>query len=425
MLLPHLPQTRTRKNTWLVGWFLANRSIRRSTPWTTLLIIFVMTLTFLNLVVVGGILVGLVEGVNAAYRKQYSGDVIVSSLPTRAYIENTRDILGVLKNTTEVRAFGVRYISAGQVEANYREKARPADLPDRIGAQIVGIDPEQEMRAGNLAASLIEGEYLLSDDEGEVMIGSSLLQQYALGEPISNTLENISVGDRVRVSINGIEREVRVKGIIKSKVDLISRRLYFSEREFRKITGRTNLEANEIAIYLNGGIEPKTVKDILVGDGFESGALVQTYKEAQPSFVKDISATFDALGSIIGAIGLAVSSITIFIVIFVNAVTRRKYIGILQGIGIETKSIEISYILQALFYAVCGIIVGLIFLYGFLRPYFDANPIDFPFSDGILFVETTGVSIRVAILLMATIIAGFIPARLVTRGNILDSILGR
>jgi hypothetical protein len=74
---------------------------------------------------------------------------------------------------------------------------------------------------------------------------------------------------------------------------------------------------------------------------------------------------------------------------------------------------------------VCGIIVGLIFLYGFLRPYFDANPIDFPFSDGILFVETTGVSIRVAILLMATIIAGFIPARLVTRGNILDSILGR
>jgi len=112
-------------------------------------------------------------------------------------------------------------------------------------------------------------------------------------------------------------------------------------------------------------------------------------------------------------------------VIFVNAVTRRKYIGILQGIGIETKSIEISYILQALFYAICGIIIGLVLLYGFMRPYFDANPIDFPFSDGILYVEPAGVSIRVAVLLMATIVAGFIPARLVTRGNILDSILGR
>jgi ABC-type lipoprotein release transport system permease subunit len=414
-----------RGNTLLVGWFLANRYIKRSTPWTTLLIIFVMTLTFLNLVVVSGILVGLIEGVNVGYRKQYSGEVLISAPQTRSYIENTGEIVAIAEASPEIKDFSVRYLTTGSVEANYRDRRRANDLPDRIGAVVAGINPEREEATSNLSRFVIAGEYLSSEDEGEVLVGSGLLQEYALGEPVSNTLENVRVGDRIRVSMNGVTREVRVKGIIKSKVDLISRRLYFTDREFRNITERTNLEANEIALFGKDGIDPVVIKNIFTSSGFEKDALIQTYKEAQPAFVKDITSTFDTLGSIIGSIGLVASSVTIFIVIFVNAVTRRKYIGILQGIGIETKAIEISYILQAIFYALCGIFVGLVLLYGFMKPFLDANPIDFPFSDGILYVEPAGVLIRIFILLTATLIAGFIPARLVTRGNILDSILGR
>ena len=42
-----------------VGWFLAKRELKRANIWTTTLIVLVMTLTFLNLIVVSGILVGL------------------------------------------------------------------------------------------------------------------------------------------------------------------------------------------------------------------------------------------------------------------------------------------------------------------------------------------------------------------------------
>ena len=119
------------------------------------------------------------------------------------------------------------------------------------------------------------------------------------------------------------------------------------------------------------------------------------------------------------------ASITIFIVIFVNAITRKKFIGILKAIGVRASVIEVSYVFQALFYAVIGIIFGLIILYGFLEPYVMDNPINFPFSDGILFVPFSGTAIRIAILLMATVVAGFIPARLITRGNTLDAVLGR
>ena len=111
--------------------------------------------------------------------------------------------------------------------------------------------------------------------------------------------------------------------------------------------------------------------------------------------------------------------------IFINAITRRKFIGILKGIGINEGAIEISYILQSFFYAFCGSFVGVIVLYVFLQPFMLAHPIDFPFSDGILVAPISGTIFRISLLMITTIIAGFIPARLVVRKNTLDSILGR
>ena len=76
-----------------IGSFLAWRQIRKSNPWTTGLIVFVMVLTFLNLVVVSGILVGLIEGSIAAWHQQYTGDIIISSLANKDYIENSPNII--------------------------------------------------------------------------------------------------------------------------------------------------------------------------------------------------------------------------------------------------------------------------------------------------------------------------------------------
>ena len=62
-----------------VGVFLGYRQLKRASRWTTGLIVFIMTLTFLNLVVVSGILIGLIVGGNIANRNQYTGDVILTT----------------------------------------------------------------------------------------------------------------------------------------------------------------------------------------------------------------------------------------------------------------------------------------------------------------------------------------------------------
>ena len=97
----------------------------------------------------------------------------------------------------------------------------------------------------------------------------------------------------------------------------------------------------------------------------------------------------------------------------------------MKGIGISEKAIEISYMFQSIFYALAGGLLGLFVVYAFLVPLFLAHPLDFPFSDGILVAPLGSTMFKFFLLLIVTIIAGYIPARNIVKKNTLDSILGR
>ncbi len=409
-----------------VGWFLGTRIIKRASIWTTLLIIAVMTLTFLNLVVVSGILIGLIEGSSIAYRKQYSADIVISNFVSKDYILETPRLLNILNGFPEVLEYTPRYIQGAKIQANYKNLTKPGDIPNEIGTSLIGINPEIEDDVTGLGDRIIAGEYLDNDDTDSILLGNYLTRTYSQGLPPSlNLLDNVEIGSKVRVEVNGQMKEFKVKGILKSKVELVSSRAFIVDREFRRFTGRDDYNLNEIAVRLKDGNDPYVIKNAINRSGVDKLALVQTWKETQGTFFDQISDTFGMLGNVISSIGLAVAFITVFIVIFINAITRRKYIGILKGIGITGVSIQIAYIVQSLFYAICGSVFGLFLLYGVIKPFIDRNPINFPFSDGILVATLDGTFIRIIIILIATLIAGYIPARIVIRQNTLDSILGR
>lgn len=197
------------------------------------------------------------------------------------------------------------------------------------------------------------------------------------------------------------------------------------EKEFIRLVGRTNLNVNEIAIRAESETNPAAIKQALLDSGVGTTAVIRLSREGLPSFLLDMIDTMTMLGNAISSISLVVSSITIFIVIFVNAITRRKYIGILKGIGIRAGAIELSYVFQSLLYVVVGSGLALIIIYAALVPLFDKYPVDFPFSDGILVAPLSSTVFKLIILIVSTIIAGYIPAWMIIKKNTLDSILGR
>lgn len=410
-----------------VGFFLAIRQIRRTSKWTNALVICVMTLTFLNLIVVNGILVGLIEGAVEAIKTHYIGDVFITSLREKNHIEQAPNIIAYAKNIPAIENISTRYLTNGKIEVDYKiQKKRPTDKGEEVATTFAGIDPDAEQKVSNLANLLIEGEYLEPDDYDKVLVGGMLLRKYLdFDSPSFPVLKNVEIGSKIRVTVGENSREVIVKGIVKSKVDEIDRRVFFTDTQLRNLIGKPDYGPGEISMRIAPGTDPNSVKALLVNEGFDRLATIQTQDEAEPKFIKDMKKTFSMLGTAISSIGLIVAAITIFIVIFINAITRRKFIGILKGIGIRATAIEWAYIFQAIIYAILGTTIGVAIVFGFLKPYIDANPINFPFADGILVATAVDTAIRVVVLMIATLIAGYIPVRLITKQNTLDAILNR
>jgi putative ABC transport system permease protein len=408
-----------------IGWYLATRQLRRTSPWTTILIIFVMVLTFLNLTVISGILVGLIEGSVQQNKDKYTGDIIISNLDQKSYIENSPYVVSVVKNNSNIKYSSVRYIAGGSVEANYKTKTSDKDKTESAGAFVTGVNPDDEQNVTGIYSSLVEGSFLTEGDYDQIVIGSDLLKKYTVTESPGFEAINAEVGSRVRLKIGDVSREVVVKGILKSKVNEIGRRIFLPENQLRSMLGRDDYGVNEIAIKIKDGVTAEEVRDSLVASGIRDFAKVQTFEEALPKFLDQIKTTFAILGNIISLIGLVVASITVFIVIFINAITRKKFIGILKAIGIRGRAIEWSYIFQSFFYAIVGSMIGLVVLYGIAQPFVAANPINFPFSDGIIVAPINETFLKVLLLIFATILAGYIPARMIVRKNTLDSVLGR
>ncbi len=408
-----------------LGFFLAYRQVKGSSIGTTALIVFIMMLTFLNLVVVRGVLVGLIQSSTDLFKEKYAGDIIISTLPKKTYIENSPSILEVVKGMPWTRVYASRYVEGGTIEGTYKERVDFTEDANIANGTFTGIDPIKEQETTDLKSMIIAGSMLTYEDTDSILVGANLLKKYLpIEAPGLLLLENVDVGSTVRIKINGNVKEVTIKGIIKGK-GAFDDRVVILDSVLRPLIGRTDYNVDEIAIKLKPGSDPLLVKQALIASGVAETARVQTVEEALPKFLKDIQDTFAVLGNAIGSIGLVVASITIFIVVYINAITRRKFIGILKGIGIDSVAIELSYILQSILYAAMGVLLGLIILYGVLVPYIDAHPINFPFSDGILVAEYSNTFIRALLLLVATIFAGYIPARIVVKQNTLDAILGR
>ncbi|MFH1012343.1 MAG: FtsX-like permease family protein, partial [Candidatus Peregrinibacteria bacterium] len=313
------------------------------------------------------------------------------------------------------------------IEAHYKDKIRQTDISQKVGVSVLGIEPEAEDAVTGLKNYVVAGEYLSPNDQGKVMVGSMLLEEYIgnLG-PNFPLLKDVPLDSYVRIGFsNGQTKEFRVKGIVETKVDEVSRRVYMNARELRQWISREDLNVNEIAIKLKKGASPDKVANLIRADGRDQLAVIQTFQESLGPFYTDIENTFDMLGAIIGSVSLVVAVITVFIVIFINAITRRKFIGIMKGIGISGTAIELSYVMQSVFYALLGSAIATALIYGFFEPYVAAHPINFPFSDGILAVPFDATVFRFVLLFVSTVVAGYVPAKMIVRRNTLDAILGR
>ena len=197
--------------------------------------------------------------------------------------------------------------------------------------------------------------------------------------------------------------------------------MFVTQKEMEGVLGLRD-RASEILIKTDEAYS----EDYYIQELRRAGVELQDIRPWQDfiGLVSGIAQTFDIIKRIILFIGLAVAGITIFIVIFIATVSRRKQIGIMKAIGMKESIIILSYVLLALFYAILGIGVGATLVEFVLKPYFIANPLTFPMGKVSLLIVRSEFITSIISLIIVSIIAGFIPSWRVARENIIRAIWG-
>jgi putative ABC transport system permease protein len=436
-------------NTLSLGFFLAVRQIVRGSRWASFLIVFIMMLTFLNLVATSGFLVGIVAGASRGFKEQWTGDLMLTNRSEKQYIEHTQDIIGTISSFPQVKSYASRIIAGAKVEASWWEKRKEEDA-NTVSSQIAGIDPVKEDETTHLSKMIVEGSWLQEGDAQGIVLGSGYLTKYSRVADLVSLLKDVKVGDTVRVTVSSgkvssgspapedaaiakpdfstqsyVTQDFIVRGILNSKVQFVASRAYILDSELKKMIGKTDGDVSEISIVMNKGVDPYEVKTPLLNNGFGDYAKINTAEEGAPEFLVNIKLFFTIIGTILGSVSVVVALITIFIIIYINALTRRRQIGIMKAVGVTEFAIEFSYVCQALFYVLTGSILALCIIFFILKPYVDAHPIDTPFAMIVLVAEPLSVLYKFLLVVLVSIFAGYLPARLIVNTNTLNAILGR
>lgn len=410
--------------------FLASRSIARGNKGTIALIIFIMSLSFVNLVFIASILNGIVETINNQIINNLTAHIVIDPQETpnrKEYLIHANELQNQVDKLPGVLAVSGHYDLAGTASFDKNKNGKFK----YISTQIIGVNPEKEKLVTDISKHIISGQYLNSEDTDKILLGISLAGGYP-GVVESTSLEGVKIGNKVKIVFNnGIERIYTVKGIFNAKFDMIDSNAYITAKEAESVLSVSN-SASRILVKIDPISNTNTARKELAG---KIQTIAQTVEISAPNIkvkmwnellgaLAGISSSFDIITSVVSTIALLVAAVTIFIMIYVNAINKKRQIGILKAIGIEENIIIYSYILQALFYAILGTAIGLILFYYAVQPYFSLHPISLPMGDTRLVLNQSSAIFSVLSLVFAALIAGFVPAWKITKINILKAIWG-
>ena len=408
-----------------VALFLAYKSIIKGNRWALLLIILVMSLSFANLILTPSILSGVTNTLDEQQVNTLFANIVIDPEEDKYYLDHVGQIEKRVKQVAGVAEVSSHLNSNAFIEYQWWEKDSPSDKGKSGNWTVIGIDSQQEVGVTTIHENIIEGSYLDEGDRDKIVLGIEIAGGDGAQTSPFLTLGGAQVGDKVRLTYpNGIQREYQVKGIFQAREMTQADRLAFVTREeIASVLGRTVFadRASQVLVSVNPAADENSVLKELEALGINGK--VRSWQEYGGA-IGGIVSSFDVITSLINGIGLVVAAIVMFIVIYINVLNKKRQIGILRAIGIKRNIIIYSYLVQALFYAISGIILGGLMMHFIVEPYFINRPLDLPVGLVSLGIEPLTVQKAVWGLILAAVCAGFIPVISIIRQSIIKAIWG-
>jgi putative ABC transport system permease protein len=401
-----------------VAIFLVYKSLTRGNKFTLVLTIMVTILAFINIIFTSAFMNGAISEAYHQAKENYVSNIVILPAPDEKYITQVQQLKTKIDTMPGVVSCCSRYSMSGVIR--YDPEKDNVDVREKAWS-IKSINPDEEVKVTSLQNFMIAGRYLDENDRDQILMGREITGGHGASFEISS-LKGAQIGDEITVTYgNGIKRTYKLKGIYNTFFPLADLNVFITEKEMESIIGVHN-RATEILVKTDGSVPENVYIDRLRMMGVEKEQL-NVWMDFI-GYISGLTQTFDIIKGIVTMIGLLVAGITIFIVIFIATVNRRRQIGILRAIGMKERIIIMSYVLQASFYAVLGVIAGELIIHLLLIPYFIQHPFPMPIGMVSLVLVRQDMIVGIISMLVVSVVSGFIPSWMVTRQNIIQAIWG-
>jgi len=389
-----------------------------------ILLVLVMSFSFVNLIFTSSTISGVMHTMDEQIINTMFSNVVISPGENKYYIDHVSQMEQKIEQVPGVAGVAAHLNNSAFIEYKWKEKDSPTDKGKSGTWEVIGIDPGQEADVTTIHSQIIEGSYLDDGDRDEIVLGIEISGGGSAQTEPFLTLGGVRTGDKVRLTYyNGVQREYTVKGIFRSRdlqADLLA---FVTQKELASVMGRNVFydRASQILVRAEPGVDENRLIEEFKAMGIEGE--IRSWQEYGGAIRSTIS-TFDIIGSLINAVGLIVAAIVMFIVIYINVISKRRQIGIMRAIGIARGTIIGSYLIQALFYATFGIFLGWLIVRFALLPYSVSNPLDSPIGLVSLTAQPLTMGTSTIGLILAAMLAGVVPAWAIMKQSIIKAIWG-
>ena len=394
-----------------IPFFLISRQLMRGNKWTLALVIFLMSVAFINLVFINSLFNGIVEASNDQIIATTSGNITLSPPAGTDLLSGAAAILKKVESIKGVKAASVHTLvpaslARGNITGTY---------------QVTAVDPAQEAKTTNIKKKIVSGKYLSPGDTNGIVIG----RQVAGGKDVemnSTSLKGARVGQKVILNMGGLQRELVIRGIFYTKYFEADRTAFINAKTLDQMAPQMTDQASSIIIVTgNKGGEAPVIQRLKAA-GIKGDFM--TWREAS-GLMKSVTSSFVTINALLTTVGFIIAAVVIFIIIYVDISNKRRQIGILRAIGIKSYLVSSTYILQSTIYSMVGVLFGALIFFFAIIPYFKVHPFKIPLGDVSLYVDYIDFTWRAITVIVVAILSGMIPAILATRRPILDEIAGR
>jgi len=381
---------------------LALRDIRGDRK-ISLIVVLMLSFSFLNLVFLPGFINGLSHTFTEGIIEGQTGHLAIESEEER--LENADAVVQRISLLEGVE--NVEKVLETRVNAAYNGKSTSVVLKGTSAQNFEGYT--SKMRTGKF----------LKEDSSEVVAGRFLTEDQSI-----TSVEGIEIeqGRILRITGNNFSRELKVRGVIGTEAGIggMSQKIYINYDDMEEITG-TDDKADTVKIILDDRENVDSFKNRL--QELNTVGEIKTWDE-QSNLADAINSTFTIVINILSIVGLIVALAAIGVVIFINASKRVREMGIVRAIGARKTRVIQIFVLEALIFGMAGVILGNIITLG-IDSYLASNPIQSPVGPISTELSFTLLSTRSLGMLAASVIAGFIPAYLTSKTEIVETIENR